>query len=106
MPAKGKLVERDYSGNEIAALTEGAAPLGVTLEEIKGTLGATSSDVYLNNSAYWRYIPRNVWEYTIGGYQVIKNGSHTAKANYYDAPCIYRKQTKSATPRGASPRFC
>ena len=23
-------------------------------------------------SAYWRNVPANVWEYTIGGYQVIK----------------------------------
>jgi hypothetical protein len=28
--------------------------------------------VYLNDVAYWRNIPRRVWEYTIGGYQVIK----------------------------------
>lgn len=29
-------------------------------------------DVYLNQSAYWRNIPVTVWEYTLGGYQVIK----------------------------------
>jgi ribulose-5-phosphate 4-epimerase/fuculose-1-phosphate aldolase len=29
-------------------------------------------DVYLNDTAYWRNIPASVWEYTIGGYQVIK----------------------------------
>ena len=29
-------------------------------------------DVYLNDTAYWRNIPANVWEYYIGGYQVIK----------------------------------
>jgi hypothetical protein len=29
-------------------------------------------DVYLNDDAYWRNIPAAVWEYTIGGYQVIK----------------------------------
>jgi hypothetical protein len=28
--------------------------------------------VYLSNGAYWRNIPHNVWEYYIGGYQVIK----------------------------------
>ena len=30
------------------------------------------SDVYLNGVAYWRNIPMNVWDYYIGGYQVIK----------------------------------
>ena len=29
-------------------------------------------DVYLNDGAYWSCIPINVWEYTLGGYQVIK----------------------------------
>ena len=29
-------------------------------------------DVYLNNETCWRHIPKAVWEYTIGGYQVIK----------------------------------
>ena len=29
-------------------------------------------DVWLNNRAYWRNIPLRVWEYTLGGYQVIK----------------------------------
>jgi hypothetical protein len=28
--------------------------------------------VYLNDVAYWRNIPARVWDYTIGGYQVIK----------------------------------
>ena len=72
MPAKGKLVERDYTESEIAALAQTAERLKMTVEEIKQTLGATTFDIYLNNFAYWRNIPRNVWEYTIGGYQVIK----------------------------------
>jgi hypothetical protein len=29
-------------------------------------------DVYLNEVACWRNVPKAVWEYTIGGYQVIK----------------------------------
>ncbi len=29
-------------------------------------------DVYLNDAAYWKNVPEPVWEYTIGGYQVIK----------------------------------
>ncbi len=29
-------------------------------------------DVYLNESACWKNIPAPVWDYTIGGYQVIK----------------------------------
>ncbi len=29
-------------------------------------------DIYLNGIACWRNVPKAVWEYTIGGYQVIK----------------------------------
>ena len=35
-------------------------------------LGKTTYDVYLNDIAYWKNIPTRVWDYTIGGYQVIK----------------------------------
>ena len=44
----------------------------MTPAEVRRLLGETTCDVYLNETAYWRNIPRNVWEYTIGGYQVIK----------------------------------
>ena len=30
------------------------------------------TDVYLNGTTYWRGIPTDVWEYTLGGYQVLK----------------------------------
>jgi len=29
-------------------------------------------DVYLNDAAYWRNVPTGIWNYVIGGYQVIK----------------------------------
>ena len=35
-------------------------------------LGERTCDVYLNEFAYWSNIPLRVWEYTIGGYQVMK----------------------------------
>ena len=44
MPGKGKLIRRD----------DGAY------------------DIYLNDDTCWRNVPEVVWDYTIGGYQVIK----------------------------------
>ena len=35
-------------------------------------LGRSTHDVFLNESACWRNLPQAVWDYTIGGYQVIK----------------------------------
>jgi Type ISP C-terminal specificity domain len=29
-------------------------------------------DVWLNGTAYWRAVPKNVWEFIIGGYLVFK----------------------------------
>ena len=72
MPGKGKISERDYTTKEREALAEGAEVLGLTLEQALAQLGETTCDVYLNEHAYWKNIPTRVWEYTIGGYQVIK----------------------------------
>ena len=35
-------------------------------------LGKSTHDIYLNDTAYWRNAPKKVWDYTIGGYQVLK----------------------------------
>jgi hypothetical protein len=72
MPGKGKLIDRDYTAKERESITAGAATLGLPEEQILELLGNRTFDVYLNNLAYWRNIPVRVWEYTIGGYQVIK----------------------------------
>ena len=61
MPGQGRAVERAYTGSERAAL--GAAV---------DTLGETTFDIHLNDNAYWRNVPANVWNYRLGGYQVLK----------------------------------
>ena len=45
-----------YTGSERSAL-------GAALD----TLGETTSDIYLNDQAYWRNVPANVWNYRLGG---------------------------------------
>lgn len=42
------------------------------LDEAEGGWGATTHDVYLNSNACWRHVPEPVWNYTLGGYQVLK----------------------------------
>lgn len=41
-------------------------------EDVFRLLGEKTYDAYLNELAYWSSIPAKVWDYTIGGYQVIK----------------------------------
>jgi hypothetical protein len=82
MPGKGKLSERDYTESERASLTPVPSPVGRGRSAGPGEgaktaaplelLGDRTLDVYLNDVAYWANIPTRVWEYTIGGYQVIK----------------------------------
>jgi hypothetical protein len=78
MPAKGRLIERPYTDAERDAL-KGTGPFSEQNPSRrpagKGTcplVGETTYDIYLNDVAYWRCIPQRVWDYTIGGYQVIK----------------------------------
>jgi Type ISP C-terminal specificity domain/N-6 DNA Methylase len=60
MPGKGKLLTRPYRPDEQPE----AAHLAL--------LGKSTHDIYLNAAAYWRNIPEKVWDFTIGGYQVLK----------------------------------
>ena len=35
-------------------------------------IGGSTIDIYLNGETYWSNVPEAVWEYAIGGYQVLK----------------------------------
>ena len=61
MPGQGRIVEREYTPDERAALGD-AIPV----------LGEKTLDVYLNDHAFWRNVPAAIWDYKLGGYQVLK----------------------------------
>lgn len=60
MPGPGQVLERDYDSSEGACGDK--APL----------LGVRTNDVYLNQNIFWGNVPQEVWDFTIGGYQVLK----------------------------------
>ena len=81
MPGKGKLETRAFTAEEVAAFDVGqASRLSPSISGKSETgatpvlqlLGPATHDVFLNESACWRHVPEKVWDYTIGGYQVIK----------------------------------
>ncbi|MCX5685096.1 MAG: hypothetical protein NT049_15640 [Planctomycetota bacterium] len=72
MPAKGRFVERPYDEDELAAATDAAKARGLSARQAASLLGRETHDVYLNGRAFWKNVPAGVWEYTIGGYQVVK----------------------------------
>jgi hypothetical protein len=45
-----------------------------------------SYDVYLNDTTYWANVPKAVWEYVIGGYQVLKKWLSYREANILGRP--------------------
>ena len=61
MPGQGRVTEREYTADERTALGGAMA-----------ALGETTFDIHLNESAYWRNVPSAVWNYKLGGYQVLK----------------------------------
>ena len=72
MPGKGRLVERPYEKAELDAIADAAKARDLSPEQVMALLGPSTRDVYLNDRAYWKNVPAGVWEYVIGGYQVIK----------------------------------
>ena len=70
-PGREKTKTREWSGDESEALKKGFSTLGIT--EARGLeLLGRAVDVYLNDTTHWAAVPEAVWNYYIGGYQVIK----------------------------------
>ena len=61
MPGQGRAVERAYAATEREALGEAVA-----------VVGDTTFDVHMNDSARWSNVPAAVWNYKLGGYQILK----------------------------------
>lgn len=72
MPGRGKITDRAYDEDEARAIEAEAVVRKLPTKDALRLLGVKTCDVYLNGAAYWRNIPLKVWEYRIGGYQVIK----------------------------------
>ena len=61
MPGQGRVVERDYTAAERDALGDAV-----------DVLGESTLDIHLNGTARWNNVPVAVWNYKLGGYQVLK----------------------------------
>ena len=61
MPGLGRAVERDYTHEERDRMIDAIH-----------VMGDTTFDVHLNERAHWQNVPAAVWNYQLGGYQVLK----------------------------------
>ena len=75
MPGQGRIVERAYTPDEYAAM-------GVAMS----ALGDSTFDIHLNAHAFWRNVPAAIWNYKLGGYQVLKKWLSYRERNIVDRP--------------------
>lgn len=88
MPGRGKIEERAYSEAERDTLAAIAESHELAPEQVLALLGEQTTDIYLNDVAYWRNVPSRVWEYTLGGYPVLKKW-----LSYREEPLLGRPLT-------------
>ena len=75
MPGQGRTVERAYTPAEREVIGDSVH-----------TIGDTTFDIYLNDRAYWRNVPAAVWNYKLGGYQVLKKWLSYREQSILDRP--------------------
>jgi hypothetical protein len=96
MPGKGKIKMRTRA---CGADEEPPNPL-------LGLLGKSTQDICLNDTAYWRNVPEKVWDFTIGGYQVMKKWLSYREHDLLGRPLTLTKPARSRTWPAASPHCC
>ncbi|MDE0283072.1 MAG: DNA methyltransferase, partial [Gammaproteobacteria bacterium] len=77
MPGQGYIVEREYTPDERTIM-------GTAIP----TLGEKTLDVYLNKRAFWRNVPAAIWNYKLGGYQVLKKWLSYREQAILDRPLL------------------
>lgn len=71
-PARGLAIERPWTEAEREKLVALATAQSLTIDDAVTLLGENCVDIYLNGETYWSAVPLNAWNYTLGGYQVLK----------------------------------
>ncbi len=91
--ADGRPINPDAGDLDLTAGWGHAGQGGVTMPgrgKVEETFDAQRSlDVYLNATTLWRNVPEAVWNYTLGGYQVVKKW-----LSYRERPLLGRSLTR------------
>lgn len=72
MPGSGSMIERPWTDTECATLSQLAARHDLDLDTLLELIGTRAVDVQMNAKSKWEGVPAKVWNYTLGGYQVLK----------------------------------
>ena len=76
MPGQGRTVER------LCNVAEGGGVVGAA------ALGDTTYDIHLNDNTHWSNVPAAVWNYKLGGYQVLKKWLSYRASGVLDRPLL------------------
>ena len=87
-PGRGKQEVRDWSSTEWGAIKSGLEANGVSENRAQFMLGR-AVDVFINDKTKWTAVPERVWEYYLGGYQVLKKW-----LSYREKPILERDLIK------------
>ena len=88
MPGGGNVTVRSWTEIERETLSQLAERHDLALDTMLGLIGEQAVDVYINADAKWEAVPTKVWDYTLGGYQVLKKW-----LSYRDAAVLGRALT-------------
>lgn len=94
-PGQGRIAARPYTAKELEAIGAGAAALGIETSRVLELLGSPV-DVFLNDTTCWSCIPSSVWNYVIGGYQVIKKWLSYREENVLGRP-LTKEEAREVT---------
>ena len=75
MPGQGRADDRPLTADERSSMGDAVA-----------TLGEATFDIHLNDRACWRNVPAAVWNYKLGGYQVLKKWLSYREQQVLDRP--------------------
>ena len=72
MPGSGKAVARPWTDEEREVLGALASRHEVNVDVLLGLIGEHAVDVHINHESRWLSVPLKVWNYELGGHQVLK----------------------------------
>lgn len=70
----GRISKNGITGGrgKIIVWADGKAVETADENEIKAASGDIGLDIYINDAVYFSAVPRDVWQYSVAGYQVLK----------------------------------
>lgn len=97
LPSHGKVSVRAYSGDERRTVEAVARSMRVHAGAAYSLLGDSTRDIYLNEQVCLRNVPAKVWDFTVGGYQVLKKWLSYRETDILGRPLTFNEADSFCT---------